>query len=101
MLIRANLHESKLKWGGEDSFQSSEHRYFYEEFEKAFDAAIADVDSKDYSKSKQQRVTGGSKGMTDEEQFAEVKKQISSSVAQFKSEMELIIAGNSSSDDED
>ena len=33
-LINENLNEENFKWHGEDSFHSTEHQFFYEEFAK-------------------------------------------------------------------
>ena len=39
-LISDNLQESNFQWNGESSFKSTEHKFFYEDFQRDFDNVL-------------------------------------------------------------
>ena len=86
-LIGDNLKESNFLWHGEESFKSTEHQFFYEDFQKDFDGILKE------NKQPTKHNAVESK-LTDDEKFRRLKKEISGSVNDFKKEMDLIIGEN-------
>ena len=74
-------------WHGEESFKSTEHQFFYEDFQKDFDGILKE------NKQPTKHNAVESK-LTDDEKFRRLKKEISGSVNDFKKEMDLIIGEN-------